>query len=242
VVPPGAQVGSLLLYLHGGGFLLGSIRSHGELVARLARATGVRALVPEYRLLPGYRYPAALDDAHTVWHWLRGTGVQPGSVVLAGDSAGGALVTALLVALREAGAQLPAAAVLFSPLLDMTASGESIEARAQRDPIFNAASIRATAADYVGDADPTAPLVSPLFAALAGLPPLLVQVGTEEVLFSDAERFVDAAKAAGVDATLDVGEGLPHVYQSVADAPEAREATARAGAFLRRAMAVSAAR
>ncbi len=233
VLPAGADAGRVLLYLHGGGFSIGSIHSHAELVARLARAAGVRALFPEYRLVPEHPYPAAVDDVRTVWRQLRADGVAASSVVLAGDSAGGALVMALLVALRDAGEPLPAAAVLFSPMLDMTASGESVEARSDRDAIFTADAVRASAAGYVGDADPREPLVSPLFASLQGLPPLLVQVGTEEVLFSDSERLVEAAAKAGVDATLEVGEELPHVYQTIADAPEAVEATARAGTFLR---------
>jgi monoterpene epsilon-lactone hydrolase len=237
LAPPGASPATTLVYLHGGGFTLGSLHSHGELAARLGRAAGARVLFPEYRLVPEHPFPAAVDDVRAVWQWLRAGGAATGPVLLAGDSAGAGLAMALLVALRDAGVPLPAGAVLFSPHVDLTSAGESIEARQGRDPIFTADFVRATARAYLAGADPGQPLASPLFAPLHGLPPLLVQVGSEELLFSDAERLVDAARSAGVEATLEVGAGLPHVYQSVADAPEARAATDRAGAFLRRAAA-----
>jgi epsilon-lactone hydrolase len=230
--PPGAD-DVVLLYLHGGGFSVGSAHGYGELTARLARATGARAVFPEYRLLPEHPYPAAVDDVRAVWAWLREQGLDAGRIVVAGDSAGGALAVALVVALRDAGQELPAGVVLFSPMLDLTASGESVDAREDRDPIFTAEDIRSVGRAYAGDADPRDPRVSPLFADLRGLPPLLVQVGTEETLFSDSERLVAAARAAGLDAALDVGHGMFHVYQSIADAPEAVDATDRAGGFLR---------
>jgi epsilon-lactone hydrolase len=233
LVSPDANPDRVLLYLHGGGFQVGSLRSHGEVVTRLARATGVPALFPEYRLIPEHPYPAALDDVRAVWRQLRADGVPAGAVVLVGDSAGGCLAMALLVALRDAGEPLPAGAAVLSPMVDLTVSGESVTGREQRDPIFTAEFIRATAAGYLGAADPRDPLVSPLFADLTGLPPLLIQVGSEEVMFSDAQRLAEAAVAAGVETVFEVGEGLPHGYQIIADAPEAIEATNRAGAFLR---------
>ncbi|MGC5167827.1 alpha/beta hydrolase [Luteimicrobium sp. DT211] len=235
VVPPGVADDRVLLFVHGGGFTLGSIDSYAELVARLAGATGARAVVPEYRLVPEHPFPAGLDDVRAAWGAVRASGVPASSVVVAGDSAGGNLVPALLVALRDAGEDLPAAAYLMSPFVDLTCSGTSMTEREDRDPLFTLDFMRRTATGYAGNTDLTDPLVSPLFAPLHGLPPLLVQVGSEEVLYSDAERLVDAARAAGVDATLEVGEGMLHDYQAIADAPEAVAATDRAGAFLRRA-------
>ena len=233
VVPPGVADEHVLLFVHGGGFMLGSIDSYAELVARLARAVGARALFPEYRLVPEHPFPAGLDDVRTTWDALRASGVPASSVVLAGDSAGANLVPALLVALRDAGEDLPAAALLMSPFVDLTCSGASMTEREDRDPLFTLAFQQRIAAGYAGDADLADPRVSPLFARLDDLPPLLVQVGSEEVLYSDAERLVDAARAAGVDATLDVGVGLLHDYQAIADAPEAVAATDRGAAFLR---------
>jgi monoterpene epsilon-lactone hydrolase len=229
---PGADAGRVLLYLHGGGFSLGSLRSHGELAARLGRATGTRVLFPEYRLVPEHPYPAAVEDARAVWRWLRAQGVPAGSVALAGDSAGGSLTLTLLLALRDAGEDLPAAAVVLSPAIDLTTSGASMDERAAEDPIFTPGMIRGIAAGYLGEADPRAPRASPLFGDFTGLPPLLVQVGTAEVLLSDAERLAKAATAAGVDVTLRVGEGLPHVYPIITGTPEAAEATREIAGFL----------
>jgi monoterpene epsilon-lactone hydrolase len=231
---PGAETGRVLLFLHGGGFELGSVRSDGELAARLGRAGGMRVLFPEYRLAPEHPFPAAIDDVLAAWRWLRADqGLSAGSIAVAGDSAGGGLAVALLVALRDAGEALPAAAVLMSPTVDLTNSGASMTERADQDPISTPAMLGQFAADYLAGADPKTPLASPLFASLAGLPPLLVQVGTADLLLSDSERLAAAATEAGVDVTLEIGEGLPHVYQLLLGTPEAAEATERIGKFLR---------
>jgi monoterpene epsilon-lactone hydrolase len=231
---PGSADGRVLLFLHGGGFELGSIRSDGELAARLGRASGMRVLLPEYRLAPEHPFPAAIDDVLAAWRWLRtDQGVNAASVAVAGDSAGGGLAVALLTATRDAGEELPAAAVLMSPTVDLTSSGASMTERADQDPVSTPAMLRQFAAAYLAAADPRTPLASPLFASLAGLPPLLVQVGTADVLLSDSERLAAAAAEAGVEVTLEVGEGLPHVYQLLLGTPEAAEATERAGKFLR---------
>jgi epsilon-lactone hydrolase len=223
----------VLLFLHGGGFEFGSVRSDGELAARLGRASGMRVLFPEYRLAPEYPFPAAIDDVLAAWRWLRaGQGLNASSVAVAGDSAGGGLAVALLVAVRDAGQALPAAAVLMSPTVDLTSSGASMTERADQDPISTPAMLRQFASDYLAGADPKTPLASPLFTALAGLPPLLIQVGTADLLLSDSERLADAAAAAGVDVTLEIGEGLPHVYQLLLGTPEAAQATEQIGAFL----------
>ena len=152
---------------------------------------------------------------------------------MAGDSAGGGLAVALLVALRDAGEELPAAAVLMSPTVDLTSSGASMSERVDEDPISTPAVLRQFASDYLAGADPRTPLASPLFASLAGLPPLLVLVGTADLLLSDSERLAAAADQAGVDVTLGIGEGLPHVYPLMLGTPEAAEATEEIGKFLR---------
>jgi monoterpene epsilon-lactone hydrolase len=231
---PGTDPGRVLLFLHGGGFELGSVRSDGELAARLGRAAGMRVLFPEYRLAPEHPFPAALDDVRAAWHWLRtDQGLSAASVAVAGDSAGGGLAVALLVATRDAGQDLPAAAVLMSPTVDLTSSGASMTERVDQDPISTPAMLRQFAADYLAGADPKTPLASPLFASLTGLPPLLIQVGTADLLLSDSERLAAAATHAGVDVTLQIGEGLPHVYQLLLGAPEAAQATEQIGNFLR---------
>ena len=231
---PGSSGGRALLYLHGGGYDRGSLRSHGETAARLGRAAGMRVLFPDYRLAPEHPFPAALDDALAAWRWLRAAqNLEAASLAVAGDSAGGGLAVALCVALRDAGEALPAAAVLMSPLADLTASGASVTERAGQDPIFTPAMARALGAGYLAGADPKTPLASPLFADLAGLPPLLIQVGTAELLLSDSERLAEAAAGAGVEVTLQVGDGLPHFYQCMLGTPEAAEATSQIASFLR---------
>ena len=231
---PATEADRVLLFLHGGGFELGSVRSDGELAARLGRAGGMRVLFPEYRLAPEHHFPAAIDDVLAAWHWLRADhGLSASSMAVAGDSAGGGLAVALLVALRDAGEALPAAAALMSPTVDLTSSGASMTERVDQDPISTPALLSQFAADYLAGADPKTPLASPLFASLAGLPPLLIQVGTADLLLSDSERLAAAAAEAGVDVALEVGEGLPHVYQLLLGTPEAAEATERIGKFLR---------
>jgi epsilon-lactone hydrolase len=231
---PGADTGRVLLFLHGGGYELGSLRSDGELAARLGLASGMRVLFPEYRLAPEHPFPAAVDDVLAAWRWLRADqDLAAASMAVAGDSAGGGLAVALLVATRDAGEALPAAAVLMSPTVDLTSSGDSMTERADQDPISTPAMLREFAADYLAGADPKTPLASPLFAPLGGLPPLLIQVGTADLLLSDSERLAAAASDAGVDVILEIGEGLPHVYQLLLGTPEAAEATEQIGKFLR---------
>ncbi len=230
---PGADADRVLLFLHGGGYELGSLRSDGELAARLGRASGMRVLFPEYRLAPEHPFPAAINDARAVWHWLRtDQGVSAASTAVAGASAGGGLAVALLVAVRDAGEALPAAAVLMSPTVDLTSSGASMTERVEQDPVSTPALLKQFAADYLAGADPKTPLASPLFADLTGLPPLLIQEGTADLLLSDAERLAATAGDAGVDVSLEVRSGLPHVYQLLLGTPEAAEATEHIGTFL----------
>ena len=191
----------MLLFLHGGGYEFGSLRSDGELAARLGRASGMRVLFPEYRLAPEHPFPAAIDDVLAAWRWLRtDQDLSASSIAVAGDSAGGGLAVALLVATRDAGEALPAAAALMSPTVDLTSSGASMTERADQDPFSTPAMLRQFASDYLAGADPKTPLASPLFASLAGLPPLLVQVGTAEAM--PAQLSMGQRKLIGVARAL----------------------------------------
>ncbi|WP_157391373.1 alpha/beta hydrolase [Nocardia terrae] len=232
---PGVATDRVLVYVHGGGFTLGSLASHGELAARLGRAAGVRVLFPEYRLVPEHPFPAAGEDIGALWRWLREEqGLPASSIALAGDSAGANLIASLLLALRDAGAELPAAAVLLSAVTDLTGSGASMTERDGQDPIFTPAMINGISAEYLAGADPRNPAASPLFGDLTGLPPLLVQVGSAELVLSDSERFAASARTAGVEVTLNVGDGLPHFYVSMRETPEAAAATDEIAEFLRK--------
>jgi monoterpene epsilon-lactone hydrolase len=234
LVAPGVDPDRVLVFLHGGGYELGSIRSDGELAARLGRASGMRVLFPEYRLAPEHPFPAAIDDVVAVWRWLcTDQRLSASSMAVVGNSAGGGLSVALLVTTRDAGEALPAAGVLMSPTVDLTSSGASMTERVDDDPISTPALLRQLASDYLAGADPRNSLASPLFASLSGLPPLLVLVGTADLLLSDSERLAKAATEAGVNVELEVGEGLPHVYPLMLGTPEAAEATERIGEFLR---------
>jgi monoterpene epsilon-lactone hydrolase len=231
---PGTDPGRVLLFLHGGGFQFGSLASDGELAARLGRAAGMRVLFLQYRLAPEHPFPAAIDDVRAAWRWLAASQhLDPRSLAVAGDSAGGGLAVSLLVATRDAGEALPAATVLMSPTVDLTSSGASMTERVDQDPFSTPALLRQLAADYLAGADPKTPLASPLFASLTGLPPLLILVGTADLLLSDSQRLAAKAAEAGVDVDLEVGPGLPHVYPIMLGTPEAAEATERIGEFLR---------
>ena len=229
---PESDPARVLLFVHGGGYQLGSLRSHGPLAAHLGRATSRRVFFPIYRLAPEHPFPAAPDDILAGWRWLVTTaGVDPADVVLVGDSAGGGLALALMQALLRAGERLPAGAVLISPFLDLTASGASLTERADLDPIFAPDSIRGLATVYLDGADPRDPTASPLFGRQEGLPPLLIQTGGAELLLSDSERLAEAAAAAGVSVTLQIADGLPHVYHGALDTPESAEAVRRISEF-----------
>ncbi|MFE1350666.1 alpha/beta hydrolase, partial [Kitasatospora phosalacinea] len=231
--PAGAADRGLLLYLHGGGYLVGSPDTHEGLIGELARRAGLRAVSPDYRLAPEHPFPAALDDGLAAYRELLESGTDPRRLVLAGDSAGGGLVLATLLAARAAGLPLPAAAALFSPWVDLTLAGASYRSRKEADPLFTEADIRAYADHYLGAGDRANPLASPLFADLAGLPPLLVQVGTNELLLDDALRLAARAAEQDVTVTLEVESGLPHVFQhQFGRLDEADAALDRAARFL----------
>jgi epsilon-lactone hydrolase len=231
---PGATA-AIVLYLHGGGYVIGSPRSHRHLAAALARAARGTALLPDYRRAPEHRFPAAVDDAVAAYRWLIDDhGAHPNSVVIAGDSAGGGLMLATLLALRDAGVPLPAAGVGISPWTDLSCSQPSHTARAAADPIVDASTLQRMAAAYLGTADPCTPLASPLHGDLRGLPALLIHVGSDEVLLDDATALVARARAAGVDATLEVWDHMVHVWHwFLPMLDEAQAAVDRIGAFVR---------
>jgi epsilon-lactone hydrolase len=233
IVPPGLETKRTVLYLHGGSYNAGSIGSHLPLTGSIALAAKARLLAIDYRLAPEHPFPAAVDDALAAYQWLLKESVQANRIVVAGDSAGGGLTLSLLLSLREKGLPLPAAAVCLSPLTDMTFSGESWTTNARTDFMLKRIPAVKSAEIYFREANPRAPLLSPLFAELAGLPPLLIQVGSEEVLLSDSTQFAEKARLAGVDVTLEVWKGMQHVWQYAASMlPEARQAVARIGEFV----------
>jgi phosphinothricin tripeptide acetyl hydrolase len=233
--PPSATPGRVVLYLHGGGYVIGSPRSHRHLAAAIAGAAAASALLLDYRLAPEHPYPAALEDATAAYRWLLAQGIAPGSVVIAGDSAGGGLTVATLLALREARVPLPAAGVCISPWVDLTCSGGSYVTKADADPIVRRADVEQMARAYLGSTAPRAPLASPLFADLRGLPPLLIHVGSEEVLLDDAVQLAERARAAGVDTTLEVYERMIHVWHwFLPMLDEAQTAVEAIGRFARR--------
>ena len=225
LTPQAPARGKAMLYLHGGAYVFGNCATHRQLVSYVARACGVRALVIEYRLAPEHPFPAAIEDSLAAYRALRDDGFAPGDIVLAGDSAGGGLVMALLLSLRDAGEQMPAGAVMFSPWLDLTASGESMTTRARRDPWFKPPDMPIIASYYCKEDDYRNPLVSPVFADVHGLPPVYIQVGDDEILLSDSTRIADKIDAAGGDVTLEVWPNMFHVFQVfVHQMPESREA------------------
>jgi len=234
LTPPGVRNDAVVLYFHGGGYAIGSPRSHRHLAAAIARAAGTRALLLDYRLAPENPFPAALDDAVAAYQWLLARGIAPGRIVLGGDSAGGGLTVATLLALRDRGVPRPAGGVCISPWVDLTCSGASYLTKAAADPIVTRDGVEAMAQAYAGDGDRKAALVSPLYADLRGLPPLLVHVGSDEVLLDDAIGLGARARAAGVDVTVEEWPQMVHVWHwflPILD--EAEKAIAGIGAFAR---------
>lgn len=225
----------VVLYLHGGGFTAGTAPAYRGLASRISTAAARPTLTADYRLAPEEPFPAALDDCVATYRWLvEQAGAPADRVVLVGDSAGGNLVVAMMLRLRDAGLPLPAAGVCVSPVFDLALTGESVTARADRDPCILPESLRRCASAYLGDADPRTLLASPLYADLAGLPPLLLQVGSEEMLRDDSVRLADRATASGVDVTLEEWPGMIHVWHLFADRlGDGRKAIDRLGAFVR---------
>ena len=232
--PPSAVPGRVVLYLHGGGYVIGSPRSHRHLAAAVAGAAGASALLLDYRLAPEHPFPAAVEDATAAYRWLLDQAIAPERIVIAGDSAGGGLTVATLLALREARVPLPAGGVCISPWVDLTCSGASYATKAAADPIVRRAGVEEMARAYLGATPPRTPLASPLFADLRGLPPLLIHVGSDEVLLDDAVQLAERAKAGGVDATLEIYDRMIHVWHwFLPMLDEAQTAVEAIGRFVR---------
>ncbi len=232
--PKAATRGKVLLYLHGGAYVIGSCRSHRQMVSHIARAAVIDALVPEYRLAPDHQFPAAIDDAIGVYRELLASGIRSEDIVISGDSAGGGLTVATLLSLRNAGDPMPAAAVLLSPFLDATGSGESATTRADKDPWFHAKDMEVVIRHYCGESEARNPLVSPVFGNVAGLPPVYIQVGDHEILLSDSTRFTDMLREAGSEVEIEVWPEMWHVFQLfVGKMPESRQAINKIGAYLK---------
>ena len=228
----GVDEAKVVLYVHGGGYVMGSAGSHRDVTGRLSKAAGARVLSLNYRLAPEHPFPAPVDDAVAAYRWLLAQGISPGNIAVAGDSAGGGLAIATLLALRDAGEPLPAAGIGISPWVDMEGTGESMTTRAAVDPVVQKEGLLGMAKLYLGDADPKNPLAAPLHADLAGLPPLLLQVGDAETLLDDSTRLAERARAAGVDVTLKVWDEMPHVWHLFAPIlPEGRQAIDEIGSF-----------
>jgi len=234
VEAPHLDAGRTLLYLHGGGYVIGSIDTHRELAGRLSQAAAARVLIIDYRLAPEHPYPAAVEDAAAAYRWLLDNGAVPGRTVVAGDSAGGGLTVAAMLALRESGDPLPAAGVCLSPWVDMEGIGDSMTGKADVDPMVRYEGLVRMASLYLNGADPRTPLAAPLYADLNGLPPLLIHVGTAETLLDDAIRLAERAKAAGVEVTFESWDDMIHVWHLFAPLlPEGQQAVERVGAYVR---------
>src|SRR5579875_1148101 len=236
IVPPNAAADRVILYFHGGGYVMGSINTHRAMVARIARASQARALALDYRLAPEHPFPAAVEDATAGYRWLLAQGYKPNKIAIAGDSAGGGLVLATLVALRDAKTPLPACAIPISPCTDMEGTGASMKTNASKDPMVAASGsggLFSMAKAYVGNADPKNPLASPLHANYEGLPPLLIQVGATETLLDDSTRVAEKARAAGVKVDLEVWDEMIHVWHVFAKLlPEGQQAIDRIGQYV----------
>ena len=234
VTAPGADAGRAVLYLHGGGYVIGSINTHRDLAARISRAAKARALVIDYRLAPEHPFPAAVEDSVAAYRWMLAQGLKPSRIAVAGDSAGGGLTVATLVAIRDAKLALPAAGVCLSPWTDLEGLGDSMKSKAAVDPMVQKEGLAEMAAHYLQSKDPRSPLAAPLYADLAGLPPLLIQVGTAETLLDDSTRLAERARKACTKVTLEPWENMIHVFQIFAPMlDEGQQAIDKIGEFVR---------
>jgi epsilon-lactone hydrolase len=233
ITAPGFAADRYVLYLHGGGYVLGSTKTHLDLMGRVSRAAKAKVLGLNYRLAPEHPFPAAVDDAVAGYRFLLAKGAKPSRVALGGDSAGGGLAAATLVAIRDAKLPNPGAGVLLSPWVDMEGIGDSMTTRIDKDPALRKEGLLQMAQAYLQGKDPRSPLAAPLYADLKGLPPLLIQVGDAEVLLDDSTRLNDRAKAAGVKSNLEVWPEMIHVWHLFASfLPEGQQAIDRLGAFI----------
>ncbi len=234
-IVPGANDDKVLLYFHGGGMVLFSPKTHRHLTIDIAKKTKMRVLSVNYRLAPEHPFPAGLEDCVKAYNWLLSRGFRSENIVIAGDSAGGNLTLSTLIKLRDDGIPLPAGAVAMSPGIDYTNNSKTLLENAKTDPILADTGIFWWAPAFLAGADPNNPLVSPVFADLKGLPPILIQVSKSEMLYDHSTRFVERAKTAGVDATLQEWEDTIHVFQGFGlhDLPEAKEALIKIGEFIK---------
>jgi len=231
--PANASNGGAILYLHGGAFSMGSLLEGRNLAALIALACQSPVLSLDYRLAPEYPFPDALDDSVAAYHWLLETGISPKQIALVGASAGGNLALSTGLTLRDAGEPLPSAIVALSPITDLTLSARLFTNRVKKDPLVSPEWVQPHIAYYLGKVDSRTPLVSPVFADLHGLPPLLIQVGEHEILVDDVVRFVEKAKPVSVKVNLEIERGMWHVYQKFAMLPESKRAIDRIGKFIR---------
>jgi monoterpene epsilon-lactone hydrolase len=229
----GIEPRHVVLYFHGGVYVIGDAFLAAELASQIGRRTQAKVISVDYRLAPEHPYPAAVDDALAAYEALLHNGVAPSDIAFAGESAGGGLAISTLVNARDHGLPLPAAAFVMSPYADLTLAGTTMETKRDLDPLLSLELLQARVPDYTGGQDAALPLISPLFADLSGLPPLLIQAGTHEVLLDDAARLAQQAVTADVEVTLDITPGVPHVFQAYhAILDEAAAALDRAGLFL----------
>lgn len=235
VTAPGADAARAILYLHGGGYVIGSINTHRSLAGRLSRAAKARVLVIDYRLAPENPFPAAVDDSVEAYRWMLSSGLKPGRIAVAGDSAGGGLTVATLVAIRDAKLPLPGAGICMSPWVDLEGIGESMTSKASVDPMVQKDGLLQMASAYLAGKDPKTPLAAPLYADLSGLPSLLIQAGTRETLLDDASRIAERARKAGVNVTYEPWEGMIHVWQLFAPLlDEGQQAIERIGEYVQK--------
>ena len=233
--PSSSDAKRVLLYLHGGGYVLGSVQSHRVMLERLTRAVGCRVLAINYRLAPEAPFPAPVEDACASYRWLLKQGIAARNIAIAGDSAGGGLTLATLLALRDAGDAMPGCAVPISPWTDMEGTGASMETRAAVDPMVQKGPLIEMAKTYLQGADPKTPLASPLYGDFKGLPPLLIQVGDAETLLDDTTRMAPKLKAAGVDATIEIWPEMIHVWHLFSPMlDQGQQAIDKIGAFVRK--------
>ncbi len=224
----------MILYLHGGGYMMGSAEIYRPFAAKLAVETRTKVLVIDYALAPENPYPAAVNDVMAVYGWLQNGGYKGGNIIIAGDSAGGGLALSTMINIREERMVQPAGAVLFSPWVDLTCSGETYSSMAKKDPLFNVNTVKEIAKYYAGKLPMDDPGVSPLFADLKGLPPILIQSGTIDIFFSDSTQLTARAKTAGVEVELDEWKGQAHVFQIAWERiPEARKSYQKISEFVR---------
>lgn len=234
LVPNKSRSENVLLYIHGGGFVFNGTKVYRGLIGRLATEVGTRAFSLDYSLAPEYPYPKALHEAVAAYKWLLAQGIEPGSIALAGDSAGGGLALSLLHQLKNEQLPMPACAVVLSPATDATLTDASIESNKGKDVYINPEALKFFINSYFGNTSRTDPVASPLLGSLAGFPPLLIHVDKNEVMYSDSARLAEKATKAGVDTTLDVSDGLFHVWHLFADyMPEARKSVKEIGKFIK---------